>query len=59
MGEGTTSLINTLSGNVSTIMSSITSVASGIVSSELLSLSLSFFFFGGVIGLIGRALKRR
>lgn len=58
MGEST-SLLTTLSSGVATVTGAITDVCSVIVSSELLSLSLYFFFVGGVIGLIGRALKRR
>lgn len=54
-----TSLIETLAGNMSTITSAITSLCGTIVSSELLSLSLNFFFVGGVVGLIGRALRRK
>lgn len=57
IAEGQT-LIQTLSGNVTTIMSSLATVCSGIVSNELTALSLSFFFVGGIFGLIGRALKR-
>lgn len=58
MGEST-SLLSTLAGGVATVTGAITDITGVIISDSLLSLSLYFFFCGGVIGLIGRALKRR
>lgn len=58
-GESASTLLSTLSSNMGTITSAVSSLCGTIVSSELLSLSLNFFFVGGVIGLIGRALRRK
>lgn len=57
-GTESASLLSTLAGNVTTIMTGLGAACTAIVDNELTALSLSFFFVGGLFGLVGRALKR-
>lgn len=51
-------MLSTLSSSLSTFTSGVGSIATMIVSNDLLFLGVEFFFAGGLIGLLGRALRR-
>lgn len=58
MGEGGATMLSTLASSLSTFTDGVTDIAEMIVSSDLLFLGVEFFFAGGLIGLLGRALRR-
>lgn len=56
--EGGTTLLSSLTTSLSTFTSGVGSICTMITGNELLMLGVEFFFAGGLIGLLGRALKR-
>lgn len=55
--EGT-NMLTTLTNSLTTFTNGVGSIASMIVTNDLLFLGVEFFFAGGLIGLLGRALRR-
>lgn len=59
--EATTTLatlFQTLGGQVSTVLGWVGSVATTIIDTPLLSMSLVFFIIGGSVGILGRLLSK-
>lgn len=56
--DGGATMLSTLSSSLSTFTSGVGSIATMIVDNDLLFLGVEFFFAGGLIGLLGRALRR-